>query len=45
MTTFNMSVSIDPGPMAFTRILCGASAIAITRVSCEIPPLETAYAS
>ena len=40
---FASSVAIVPGPIAFTRMPCGASASAITFVSCAMPPLLTTY--
>ena len=32
---------IEPGPMALTRMPCGASASAMTLVSWLMPPFET----
>ena len=40
LTPAIISVSIEPGPTAFTRMLCGASARAATFVSCATPPFE-----
>ena len=40
LTAAIMAVSIEPGPTAFTRMPCGASASALALVSCVTPPLE-----
>jgi len=32
---------IEPGPIALTRMPCGASDSAITLVSCAMPPFDT----
>ena len=36
------SVAIVPGPMALTRMPCGASSMAMTLVSWFMPPFEQA---
>ena len=40
-TALRMSVMIEPGPMALTRMPWGASASAITLVSWSMPPFDT----
>jgi hypothetical protein len=40
ITFSSIAVMMLPGPMAFTRMPCGASAMAIALVSWEMPPLE-----
>ena len=40
LTLAIIAVSIEPGPTAFTRMLCGANAKAADFVNCMTPPLE-----
>ena len=40
MVDASISVLIEPGPMALTRMPCGASASAITLVSWLMPPFD-----